>query len=102
MNLAVTRTPAEEAFGGLVLPHPRLEDWKWTNLRTLIDRPYPPRLAVTAADKDVSRLLKASPFAALARARLVFVNGQFDKARSTLPASGDVTVEETMAAPLAP
>lgn len=100
MNVAVTRTPAEQAYDGLILPHPRLEDWKWTNLRTLIDRPYPPRVAVKAADRDVARLLKSSPFASLARARLVFVNGHFDEARSSLPASGDVTVDAAMAPPL--
>jgi Fe-S cluster assembly protein SufD len=90
MNVAVTKTPAELAYGGIILPHARMEDWRWTNLRTLIDRPYPPRIAVDAKSKDIARLLAASPFAKLARARLVFVNGHFDEAHSTLPVSGDV------------
>jgi Fe-S cluster assembly protein SufD len=47
---------------------------------------------VQALDPDVVRLMRSSPFATLARARLVFVNGHFDQAHSTLPASGDVTV----------
>jgi Fe-S cluster assembly protein SufD len=90
MNLAVTKTPAELAYGGILLPHARMEDWRWTNLRTLIDKPYPPRLAVDAAPADIELHLKASPFANVARARLVFVNGFFDKRHSSFPASGDV------------
>jgi Fe-S cluster assembly protein SufD len=84
MNVAVARTPAEIAYGGELLPGPRLEDWKWTNLRTLIDRPYPPRLAVSATAGDVERLLRSSPLAGLAAARMVFVNGRLDAGRSTL------------------
>jgi len=82
MSVALTRTAAELAYGGQLLPHPRMEDWKWTNLRTLIDRPYPPRLAVTAKSGDVERLIKSSPFAGVAATRMVFVNGEYDAAHS--------------------
>ncbi|NJM30356.1 MAG: SufD family Fe-S cluster assembly protein, partial [Rhizobiales bacterium] len=75
------QTTAETALG-LTLPHRRMEDWRWTDLRQLIDRPYPPRIAIEAAKKDIDSLMKASPFAKVAKARLVFVNGTFDKARS--------------------
>ncbi len=84
MNLAVTRTPAELAYGGELLPNPRLEDWRWTNLRTLIDRPYPPRRKVEARPADIERLLKASPFAKIAGPRMVFVNGHYDARHSKL------------------
>lgn len=97
MNIAVNKTPAELAYDGMLLPHPRLEDWKWTNLRVLVDRPYPPRLKVTAAKKDVERLLKRDPLAKLAHARLVFVNGEFAEDHSHLPASGDVRVSQRLA-----
>ncbi len=100
MNIAVNKTPAELAYDGMLLPHPRLEDWKWTNLRVLIDRPYPPRLKVKAEAKDVERLLKRDPLARIAHARIVFVNGAFDKASSSLPASGAVRVTPQLA-PLA-
>src|SRR5262245_2209152 len=100
MNVAVTKTPAELAYGGMLLPHPRLEDWRWTNLRVLIDRPYPPRVAVDARPAEVRRLLKLSPFAHVARARLVFVNGEFDEAHSALPASGDVEFSPAKASAL--
>ncbi|QIG50774.1 Fe-S cluster assembly protein SufD [Nordella sp. HKS 07] len=93
MNIAVNKTPAELAYDGMLLPHPRLEDWKWTNLRVLIDRPYPPRVKVEAAKKDVERLLKRDPLAKLAHARIVFVNGEFAEGYSNLPAGGDVRVK---------
>ncbi len=84
MNVAVARTPAELAFGGELLPHPRMEDWKWTNLRTLIDKPYPPRQKVSASAADIARLIKSSPFAKIAATRMVFVNGHYDAVHSKL------------------
>ena len=89
MNIALTKTPAESALG-LSLPHRRMEDWRWTDLRQQIDRPYPPRQQVNVGAKDVERLLKSSPFAAIAAARMVFVNGHYDAAHSKL-ANGAVT-----------
>jgi Fe-S cluster assembly protein SufD len=92
MNIVMNRTPAELAYDGMLLPHPRLEDWKWTNLRVLIDRPYPPRVKVSAAPKDIERLLKRDPLGKLARTRVVFVNGVFEPAWSSLRQGGDVKV----------
>lgn len=85
------RRSGYESFAGLGLPHRRLEDWKWTDLRQIVDQPYPP-MAGGGAPHEVERLIARSPFAGVARARLVFVNGVFDEARSQLPASGDVEV----------
>jgi Fe-S cluster assembly protein SufD len=53
-----------------------MEDWRCTDLRQLIDRPYPPRLAVAETETDIARLVAASPFAGVAGQRLVFVNGR--------------------------
>jgi Fe-S cluster assembly protein SufD len=83
MSTALVRTIAEEALG-LSLPHRRMEDWRWTDLRQLIDKPYPPRQQVTAEQGDVERLLRSSPFASIAAARMVFVNGHYDGAHSKL------------------
>ncbi|MGH6907332.1 MAG: hypothetical protein ACREDX_05675, partial [Aestuariivirga sp.] len=83
MNVALTKTPAEMAFG-LTLPHRRMEDWRWTDLRQLIDRPYPPRLNVEAKAAHVARLIKASCFGRVAATRRVFVNGHYDAAHSKL------------------
>ncbi len=97
MNIAVNKTPAELAYDGMLLPHPRLEDWKWTNLRVLIDRPYPPRVKADAARKDIERLLKRDPLAKLAHTRIVFVNGEFAEDFSNLPTGGDVKVTPHLA-----
>ncbi len=83
MNRALLTTAAELALG-LALPHRRMEDWRWTDLRQMIDKPYPPRQSVIAKDADVDRLLKCSPFARLAATRMVFVNGHYDAKRSKL------------------
>jgi Fe-S cluster assembly protein SufD len=83
VNLVVQKTAAELNYG-LSLPHRKMEDWRWTDLRQLIDKPYPPRQTVVAAPKDVERLLKSSPFAKVAGARIVFVNGHYSVEHSQL------------------
>jgi Fe-S cluster assembly protein SufD len=79
----VPKTAAELNYG-LSLPHRKMEDWRWTDLRQLIDKPYPPRQTVAAAPRDVERLLKSSPFAKVAGARIVFVNGHYSAELSQL------------------
>ena len=76
MNVVVQKTAVELNYG-LSLPHRKMEDWRWTDLRQLVDKPYPPRQTVVAAPRDVERLLKSSPFAKVAGARIVFVNGHY-------------------------
>ncbi|MEQ1520194.1 MAG: Fe-S cluster assembly protein SufD [Aestuariivirga sp.] len=79
----VPKTAAELNYG-LSLPHRKMEDWRWTDLRQLVDRPYPPCQTVVAAAKDVERLLKSSPFAKVAGARIVFVNGHYSAQHSQM------------------
>ena len=43
--MAVQKTAAELALGHS-LPHRKMEDWRWTDLRQLVDKPYPPRQTV--------------------------------------------------------
>jgi Fe-S cluster assembly protein SufD len=76
VNVVVQKTAAEMNYG-LSLPHRKMEDWRWTDLRQLVDKPYPPRQTVVAAAKDVERLLRSSPFAKVGGARMVFVNGRY-------------------------
>lgn len=83
MTTALARTIAEDALG-VNLPNRRMEDWKWTDLRQLIDKPYPPRQQVQAKSGDIERLIKSSPFAGIAATRMVFVNGHYDAAHSKL------------------
>jgi Fe-S cluster assembly protein SufD len=73
----LAKTPAEEALG-LPLPSRREEDWKWTDLRRLIDRPY--GAAVAPAEKRVEKFVKASPLSALHVQRVVIVNGELQSA----------------------
>jgi Fe-S cluster assembly protein SufD len=82
MSAAVPQTKAELAYEGMPLPHARMEDWRWTNLRVLVDKPYPPRIKVPALANEIERLLKSSPFAKIAGARVVFVNGRYEAAHS--------------------
>ncbi len=88
MTLTLTKTPAEEAFG-VSLPHRRMEEWRWTDLRARIDKPYPSQ-EIAVADKDVVRLMATSPFASVTKYRAVFVNGIYDSQRSVIPAQAGI------------
>jgi len=112
MNIAVSKpiakTAAEEVYSNLDnlpdgfgdvrqqaanyvaksgLPHRRIEEWKWTDLRRLVDQAYPAAIGGNLASADLDTLLAVSPFGELAGSRLVFVNGVFDESRSQLPES---------------
>lgn len=79
MNAMIPQTQAEQALG-FTLPTRRLEDWKWTDLRRLIDKSYG---AVGKADsKTIDRLVEAAPLKHLHAKRLVIVNGVVDDVRS--------------------
>ena len=82
MSQALQLTAAEQALG-ISLPHRRMEDWRWTDLRARITKAYAPQ-KVEAIAKDVDRLLASSPFAKAAKARVVFVNGVLDEKHSKL------------------
>jgi Fe-S cluster assembly protein SufD len=70
------RATAFDAFMEKGLPHRRIEAWKYTDLRSLMrDAPGP---AVPAKPDEASAALaRADVFAAIDRARIVFVNGHF-------------------------
>jgi Fe-S cluster assembly protein SufD len=81
MNVMTTMTAAEQALG-VALPSRREEEWKWTDLRRLVERPFG-RPARPEA-RTVERLLAAAPFAALKGPRLVIANGVVDEKHSNL------------------
>jgi Fe-S cluster assembly protein SufD len=113
MNIAVQKTPAEVAYlgaGALIaedpgrrdafdrfiamgLPHRRMEDWRWTDLRQLIRDPYPPVLVPRAATLSLERIAQ-TPFLSDIRARIVLVDGSFAPELSTLPMTGAVEVAD--------
>ncbi len=88
--LKAEREKGFAAFSTTGLPHRRMEDWKWTDLRRLIGKAFPPARGGAAGDIDA--IVDSSPLKEVARARVVFVNGEYDTGRSSLPASGDVSV----------
>jgi len=77
------RATAFDAFIEKGLPHRRIEDWKYTDLRALMtDAPPPANPAPPEAAR--AALAGAEVFGGLDRARLVFVNGHFVPSLSDL------------------
>jgi Fe-S cluster assembly protein SufD len=76
----VNLTAAEQVFG-TTLPHRRMEEWRWTDLRARIDKPYP-TLNVAASNDDIDCLVASSPFAKITKHRIIFLNGSLDESRS--------------------
>lgn len=68
------RVAARDLVSESGLPHRRLESWRWTDLRTMLDTPFPPRLALTHGAGVAAA--PRSPFAALDRSAVVFVDGE--------------------------
>ena len=83
MNSTTLQLTEAEKSLGISLPHRRMEEWRWTDLRARISKPYVPQHVVAAA-QDVERLLASSPFAKATKARVVFVNGVLDEKHSKL------------------
>ena len=48
MNIGACAGPLRKRRWAFQLPHRRMEEWRWTDLRQLIDKPYPPRQQVAA------------------------------------------------------
>jgi Fe-S cluster assembly protein SufD len=90
MNAIVQMTAAEAALG-VALPHRRMEDWRWTDLRRMITTPYA-KADVTAAAKDVDRLIADAPLGRVNAQRIVIVNGQLDVGRSQVKTRASAAV----------
>lgn len=73
--VAEARKAAIGAFVGLGLPHRRIEEWKYTDLRAALKEALPPAIGDTtpATLQDVEAALEG--LAALDAHRVVFVNG---------------------------
>lgn len=129
MNVAVMKTKAEAALGeqfeaaaaylpgaGWVkdlrkqaigifeargLPHRRIEEWKYTDLRERLREALPP--AVGAAASVSHEVLEAAlgPFAVLDADRIVFVDGRYDAALSQANRLGSSVEFKTMGEMLA-
>ncbi len=72
------RDAAWETYASVGLPHARVEEWKYTDLRRLLSEAYPPAPALAEAlnGDDVAKAL-GSVLAGLECHRLVIVDSQF-------------------------
>ena len=89
--LAALREDAIRAFEARGLPHRRVEEWKYTDLRALLREANPlapaPDAAAKARGKDAGEVL-----AAVETRKLVFVDGAFVPELSDLTAEPGLTV----------
>ncbi|MGF7160183.1 Fe-S cluster assembly protein SufD [Rhodoligotrophos appendicifer] len=91
--LARRRDEGYSRFAATGLPHRRIEEWKWTDLRRHLGGAYVPAPASPEPGAGVVEALMAlSPFTGMAAARLVFVDGRFDAQRSELPSVAGLTL----------
>lgn len=76
-EVAARRAAAFEAFKGAGLPHRRVEEWKYTDLRARLKSvpAFSPKLDDAAAKALLARL--GEDYAEVARHRLVIVDGHF-------------------------
>jgi Fe-S cluster assembly protein SufD len=80
VTTALAKTVAEQALG-VSLPSRRDEEWKWTDLRRLVDKPFVASTSTLSA-KEIERFIAASPLAQVKMQRLIVVNGVWDEAQS--------------------
>lgn len=82
--IARLREAAADAFFEKGLPHRRVEEWKYTDLRALMRDV--PSLATPPGPALIEEAGKRDPFPAIGARRLVFVNGVFSAQLSDLAA----------------
>jgi Fe-S cluster assembly protein SufD len=92
MAVSPARRAAFERFMATGLPHRRMEDWRWTDLKQLLARPFPPAGPALTETASVQRLAGLSPFDRMPRARLVIADGVYRPELSELPVTGGITV----------
>ena len=69
------RAQAIGAFSGLGLPHRRIEEWKYTDLRVNVKEVLPPAVNDTSPLTIAELLVALGPLAHVDAHRVVFVNG---------------------------
>ena len=102
--VAALRQQAWDAYAALGLPNRRVEEWKYTDLRTLLKEAYPPPPAVAEAltGEDVDSAL-GRHLASVDSYRLVVADGKLRPELSDMDAlagSGEIlSLSEALAAP---
>ena len=85
-NLSQVRQAALEAFKALGIPSARHEEWKYTNIKTKLSESLK---LVASAESQVASKAAINTFAKIDGTKLVFINGSFSPAHSTMsPQSG--------------
>ncbi|MCW3128068.1 MAG: Iron-regulated transporter permease protein SufD [Bacteroidetes bacterium] len=88
-NLSEVRKTALENFKTLGIPSARHEEWKYTNIKTKLKENLK---LVASAESQVAGKAKINVFKAIEGTKLVFINGYFSPAQSTItPQSGVVS-----------
>jgi Fe-S cluster assembly protein SufD len=91
-DVRVWREAALDRFSGLGLPHRRIEEWKYTDLRLLMPEVYPLGGLQPAALADVSiETLIGKTLAHFDAYRAVFVDGLFRPDLSTVQEAAGIT-----------
>jgi Fe-S cluster assembly protein SufD len=92
------RKAAIGAFAALGLPHRRIEQWKWTDLRSALKDPLSPAVggAAKASAPDIDAALE--DLAALDAYRMVFVDGQHVPELSTVTGAKGLEIASLAAA----
>src|SRR5690606_40592 len=87
------RRKAIGTFAALGLPHRRIEEWKYTDLRNLLKEAFTPAIgkAATPSEADLNEAL--GPLAGLDAYRVVVVDGAFNAGRSAGQLPGGLSVK---------
>jgi Fe-S cluster assembly protein SufD len=88
-QVAETRRSAIAKFEQSGLPHRRIEEWKYTDLRASLKTAFPPSIGAAAKLERATLDEALGPFAELDTIRLVFVDGRFEPELSDRAAIGE-------------
>lgn len=77
------RRKAIGTFAALGLPHRRIEEWKYTDLRNLLKEAFTPAIGKAATPSEADLNAALGPLAALDTYRIVLVDGAFNASLST-------------------
>lgn len=87
------RRRAIGTFAALGLPHRRIEEWKYTDLRSLLKEAFAPAVGEAAAPGEAELQAALGPLAALDAYRVVVVDGAYNRALSSNQLPDALTVQ---------
>lgn len=92
------RRAAAERFDALGLPHRRIEEWKYTDLRVAMKEALPAQVGDATALTVADVIVALGPLAHLDSHRVVYVNGSYRKDLSSTGQLEGVAIEQMAAA----